>query len=45
MLTTIIFIIISVSLFGILFFFFVKNSLKKRLRYLMEQDNKKNRLK
>ena len=36
MLKTILAILISVSVFGILFFFYVKRALKKRLDYLLK---------
>ena len=41
MLKTILFIVISVTLFGVLFFLYVKKALKRRLDYL-SKNNKKN---
>jgi len=41
MLKTILAILISVSVFGILFFFYVKKSLEKRLHYYLSKNNKK----
>ena len=43
MIKTIAIIILSVSIFGIIFFIIVRNSLKKKLDYLVEKE-KKNRL-
>ena len=34
-------IIVSVSLFGLIIFIFVKNYIKKRIEYYLEQKNKK----
>ncbi len=42
MLSTIVTIVLSVTLFGILFFLLVKRSLKKKLDYYLEKNNKKN---
>ena len=44
MIKTIIIIIVSVSIFGLLLFVFVKNVLKKRIDYLVEKEkeNKSN---
>ncbi len=42
MLKTISIIVISVAIFGILFFLYVKNALKKRLDYLTRDNRKKN---
>ena len=42
MLTKIIIIVLSVTAFGILFFLYVKRSLKKRLNYYLNKNNKKN---
>ncbi len=36
-------IVISVTIFGILFFIYVKNILKKRLEYYLSKNNKKNK--
>ena len=41
MLKTTLTIVISVTIFGILFFFFVKRLLKKRLDYYLSKNNKK----
>ena len=38
---TIIIIVFSVSLFGVLFFFFVKKSLQKQLDYYLRKNEKK----
>ncbi len=37
-------IIVSVSIFGLLLFVFVKNYIKRRLQYYLEEKNKKNNL-
>tara|TARA_B100000945_G_C19987908_1_gene415211 strand:- start:190 stop:333 length:144 start_codon:yes stop_codon:yes gene_type:complete len=37
-------IIISVSIFGLLLFVFVKNLIKKKIDYYLEVKNKKNKL-
>ena len=41
MFTKIIAIVVSVTIFGILFFLFVKKALKKRLDYYIAENNKK----
>ncbi len=41
MLTKILIIVLSVSLFGVLFFLYVKNALKKRLNYYLSKNTKK----
>ncbi len=41
MLKTILIIVLSVSIFGIIFFFFVKRQLKKRLNIYLTKNNKK----
>jgi len=41
MLKTILIIVISVSIFGILFFLYVKRTLKKQLNYYLSKNNKK----
>jgi len=41
MLKTIIIIVISVSIFGIIFFVYVKRTLEKRLNYYLYKENKK----
>ena len=41
MIKTVIIIVLSVSIFGILFFVVVKNALKKRLTYLLKENKKK----
>ncbi len=38
-------IIVSVSIFGLLLFVFVKNYIKKRLDYYLQEKNKKKKLK
>ena len=38
-------IIVSVSIFGILVFVFVKNYIKQKLEYYLKEKNKKNNLK
>tara|TARA_B100000470_G_C19478750_1_gene253449 strand:- start:294 stop:431 length:138 start_codon:yes stop_codon:yes gene_type:complete len=43
MLKTSLIIILSVAIFGVLFFVYVKNSLKKRLDYYLSKNNKKNK--
>jgi len=40
MLEKIVIIVVSVSIFGILFFLYVKNTLKKRLNYLLNKSKK-----
>jgi len=42
MIKTILIIIISVSIFGLVLFVFVKNQIKKRIDYYLEKKNKKN---
>ena len=42
MFKTIIIILVSVGVFGVLFFLFVKKILKKRLDYFLSRNNKKN---
>ena len=41
MIKTILIIITSVTLFGVLFFILVRNSLKKKLDYLVEKEKEK----
>ena len=41
MIKTILIIILSVTFFGILFFILVRNALKRKLDYLLEEDKKK----
>jgi hypothetical protein len=41
MLKTVLIIVISVSIFGILFFLYVKRALKKQLNYYLLENNKK----
>ena len=41
MIKTILIIIVSVSIFGILFFILVRNALKKKLDILVEEEKKK----
>ncbi len=41
MLKTVIIIILSVAVFGVLFFFYVKRSLEKRLNFYLHKNNKK----
>ena len=38
---TILIIIVSVSIFGLLIFVFVKNYIKNKINYLLEKDKKK----
>ena len=38
---TILIIIVSVSIFGLLVFVFVKNYIKKKIKYYLEEKNKK----
>ncbi len=40
MIKTILVILVSVSIFGILFFILVKNILKKRIEYYLKRNNK-----
>ena len=42
MIKTILIIVISVTFFGVLFFILVRNFLRKKLDYLVEQEKKKN---
>ncbi len=42
MLKTILIIVISVTIFGILFFLYVKRMLKKRLDYYLSKNKKRN---
>ena len=42
MLDTVLIIVISVAIFGVLFFLYVKKQLKKRLNYYLSKNNKKN---
>ena len=42
MIKTILTIVISVTIFGVLFFLYVKKQLKKRLNYYLSKNNKKN---
>ena len=41
MLVKVLIIIFSVTIFGIIFFIYVKNTLKKRLNYYLSKNNKK----
>ena len=41
MLKTVLIIVLSVSIFGVLFFFYIKNALKKRLNSYLLKVNKK----
>ena len=41
MIKTILIIILSVTFFGILFFILVRNALKRKLDYLIEEEKKK----
>ena len=41
MLKTVLIIVISVTVFGVLFFLYVKKTLKKRLDYYLSKSNKK----
>ena len=41
MLKTVLIIVISVTIFGVLFFLFVKRALKSRLEYYLLKDKKK----
>lgn len=41
MIKTILIIIVSVSIFGLLLFVFVKNAIKKRIDYLVKNEKKK----
>jgi len=42
MLKTVLIIVLSVTLFGVIFFLHVKKSLKKQLNYYLSKNNKKN---
>jgi len=42
MLNTIIIIVVSVTIFGIIFFLYVKRALKKNLDYYLSKNNKNN---
>ena len=42
MLKTMLIIVVSVAVFGVLFFLYVKNALKKRLNYYLSKNDKKN---
>ena len=42
MLKTVLIIVVSVTLFGVMFFLYVKKSLKKQLNYYLSKNNKKN---
>jgi len=44
-LRTILIIIVSVSIFGLLVFVFVKNVIRNRIRSLVEEEEKENKLK
>ena len=44
MIKTILIIVISVSIFGIIFFVLVRNSLKRKLDLLVEEEKKKKEL-
>ena len=41
MLKTVLIIVLSVTLFGVIFFLYVKKSLKKQLDYYLSKNNKK----
>ena len=41
MIKTILIIVISVTLFGVVFFILVRNALKKKLDYLIEEEKKR----
>ena len=41
MIKTVLIIIISVSIFGIIFFVIVRNALKRKLDFLLEEEKKK----
>ncbi len=43
MLSTIIFIVASVTIFGVLFFLYVKSMLRKRLKYYLSESKKKSK--
>ena len=42
MLKTVLIIVLSVTFFGVIFFLYVKRSLKKQLDYYLSKNNKKN---
>ena len=42
MVEKVIIIVLSVTIFGVLFFVYVKNTMKKRLEYYLSKDKKKN---
>ena len=42
-LKTILIILVSVSIFGLLLFVFVKNYIKKKIQYYLEEKNKKSK--
>tara|TARA_B100001123_G_C15153715_1_gene964529 strand:+ start:844 stop:978 length:135 start_codon:yes stop_codon:yes gene_type:complete len=42
MLKTVLIIVVSVSVFGVLFFLFVKRALEKKLDYYLSKNNKNN---
>ena len=44
MFKTIFLIVASVTIFGVLFFLYVKKVLKKRLNYYLSKNNKKNKI-
>ena len=44
MLKTVITIVLSVAVFGVLFFLYVKKSLEKRLNYYLSKNNKKKKV-
>ena len=41
MLKTVLIIVFSVAIFGVIFFFYVKNSLEKQLKFYLSKNNKK----
>jgi len=45
MLKTILIIVISVTLFGVILFIIVRNSMRKRIEYYLKLNNKKNKTK
>jgi hypothetical protein len=44
MIKTVLIIVLSVTLFGVIFFLLVKRSLKRQLDYYLAKDKKKNKL-
>ena len=44
MIKTIAIIVLSVTFFGVLFFILVRNALKRKLDYLVEEEKKKNQI-